>query len=326
MMTFSQAQAQLARYWHERALYTFGPAALPAGPIPILTAQQWTSFQAPEWMAELTGLWVSQNPGVQLQWIYDDSVGNQSAAQGYTDAAPAGLRRMAVSAPAVRQLQLLAINTTGAPIANFVLNYEIAMHRLSVADKLLRGYGLSAQDERMLTILGKNAKRDLQDLVDKGTSPIGIDVQLERTVANRRLRDHSGSGLYHVSTASTSAFATLQAAAGEFLVLEEVAVEGGGLLAQPVAILVDRDQDNAYVQLTANAFGQVDDAPWSMHVPAVDNLTFRVASQGAPLTVPVRIRVGRYKLSNLLRARFGLARSPEELPGDLYAKAIVGLT
>lgn len=326
MQVFSQAQAALARYWYERTIYTHGPAALAAGPSPIFTASAWTNPQNPEWMAALIGLSVTQHPGVQLQWIYDKKTANQSAAQGYTSAAPAGLRRMPVMAPAVEQLTLIANNLTGAPIAGWQCNYEIAMQRLTVADKILYGYKLSAADEQILKKLGKDGKREVTDLVARGTSPIPISSQLERTVENRSLGDHSASGLYHVSGGMCLAFATAMSTSDEFLVLREIAVEGGGALAQQLTVMVDRDEDLSYLQLNAQAFAQTDDQPWRVFVPAMRSLTFRVAGSPLLTNVPIRIKVERFRISNLLKVRFGLATTPESVPGDTYAKVWAGIS
>jgi hypothetical protein len=278
-------------------------------------------------MAELVGLAATANAGVQLRWTYDSDTSGQGTAQGYTDAAPAGLRRMAISAPAVKQLSLVANNTTGAPVAGFRLNYEVQMRRLSVVEKLLRGYNLNSQDQKMVALLGPEGLRQVTDLVERGTSPIDITTQLQRTWLNRRLKDHSGSGLYHATAGANTTFATIMAAQGEVLVLEELAVEGGSALGSTLTVYVDRDEDENYMQVTGNNFAQADDAPWQVMVPALRSLTFRAASSGAPLAnVPIRIRVGRYRLSNLLKVRLGLAKGPDEVPGDTFAKVMVGIS
>jgi inactivated superfamily I helicase len=321
--TFTQQDAQQARYWYERRIYTAGPLTLNPGQTPIFTARNWTDPQQPDWIAELVGLWATQNSAVQLQWTFDSFLANQSQAQGYTDAAPAGVRRFDVYAPAVHQLILTANNTGTAPINNFQVNYEIALRRLTAAEKLMRGYALSAQDQQALQLLGSGGQAQVQDLVDRGTSPISIERQIISILDNRRLYDHPSGGLYHVTAGPTTAglsFAVVTVPQGTFCALEEVAVEG----APSITLYADRDDDTSYLQLNGSAFVQADDAPWRVFVPFLRVLTLR-ASAAATTTAAVRVRIGVYALSNLWRVRLGLAKNPTDVPGDTWAKTWAGI-
>jgi hypothetical protein len=320
---FRQQQAELAKRWVERGIYTAGPITLQPGSNPIFSAQNWTPANSPEWVAELVGIWTTQNTAVQLQWTFDSRQANSAQTQGFADAAPAGFRRMSVYAPAISQLIFQANNISTSPISNFQLNYEVQMRRLTIAEKLARGYNLSQDDQRILGLLGSNALKQIQDLVDKGTSPIGLQRQFEAILENQLLYDHPNSGLYHVSAGPTTvgtAFAIVPIPSGTFGILREVAVEG----AAAITLYVDRDEDQGYLQLNGSSFVQVDDAPWLPILPAVRQLSFRAGALSST-TAAVRIRVSIYRLTNVWRVRLGIARSPSDVPGDTYAKVLAGL-
>jgi len=320
---FSQADAQLAKYWFERRIYTFGPVTLPTGVTPVFSASNWTDPQRPEWQAALTGLWVTQNAGVQISWIYDEHQQGASTAQGFTDAAPSGVRRFSVFAPAVRQLVLSVTNSSGSPISNFQLNYEITLKRLTVAEKLLWGYSLTQADLHRISSLGQDALEQVKALVERGTSPIPIATEIERTLDNQTLGDADASGLWH-ATAGTGtqgiAFATVHVKPGEVAVIRSVAIEGA-----PAAVLyVDRDTDMGLLTLNGPAFVQANDAPWQPFLMALHSFQFRVAAQST-ITVPVRLRITTHRLDNLWRVRTELAKAPQDVPGDTYAKVWAGI-
>ena len=328
--SFTTAQAKLARLWAERLIYTWGPATLNPGPqTNIFNAQNWTNAQQPDTLARLRRIWVTQNPNVQLQWSFDGNSINATSANGYTDANRAGVRVMDVDAPAISRLSMSAANGSGAPIPNFQISYEIEMQKLTVADKLLRGYGLSQFDHEILELLGSDGLDQIRALVDKGTLPKTLDQQIENIFKNRRIGDHNSTGSYHLSagatTAGTVAIGPAQPANGEFLILEEVAAEQLSGSAPAVTLNFDRDDDLGYMILNGAAFVQADDRAWSPFIPALNSIKMEVSAGVTLSDVPVRVRIGRYKLSNILRVRLGLATHKDDVPGDTYAKVWAGL-
>ncbi len=331
--TFGQQAAEQARYYYERQLFTAGPVNLPPGISPIFTASSWTDPDFPEWQARLVRLQAAQNAGVALYWTADTVTGWASAAQGYTDAMAAGLQDIRLFAPAVKVLNLYANNQTGSTVTAFQLNYEVEMKRLSIAEKLHFGYGLSSQDTANLALADEPKTTGLQQIkgqVERGSLPWAVEEELKRFVAPQRLGDHPASGPYHItanaSTTASVSFATLHPLqSGQFMVLEEIAVEGG----QPIFLYVDRDQDSgqsAYLQLSGAAFAQTNpDTPWRPWVPALQTLSFRAAAATTLNNVPVRIRVGLYRMTNIAKVLFGQAKTPNSVPGDTYVKTMAGL-
>ena len=326
---FSQADAALARYWYERRVYTYGPLSLQPGYSTIFTASPIAPDpQHPDWQAALLGMWVTNSPYVQLTWIADDAQEGSSVTQGWTDAARAGLRRIAVFAPAVRQLTLTAYNTSTSAISNFTLVYEIGLKRLTVAEKLLYGYGLTPSD--LARIHGLQLS-DVQALVERGTAPVPIEQEIVRTLDNQMLGEYTGaSGLWHAEASTTTAeastttagvpFASVQVKTGEVAVLREVAIEG----AAPVQLYVDRDGDLGLLTLNGAAFTQANDAPWQPFLIALNTFQFRVVAQ-TTTTAPIRLRVTRHPLNSLWRVRTGVAAAADDVPGDAFAKVWAGI-
>ena len=334
---FGQPDALLMeKLWRTHTVYTYGPLSLPTGVSQVFSAENYNPESSPEWRAELVGLWVTQNAGVQVSWTADGVNYNAGLSQGYTDAAPTGVRRMDVSViQAVRQLIMTVNNTSGAAIPNFQLNYEIVMHKLTVADKILYGAALTPDDELVLAYLGggtsatdavavQRGRSIVANLVDRGTSPIPWVAQYERTLRNRLVGDHEAGGLYHVTAGTWTAgvkFATATPRPGEFLMLEEVSTPA----ATAFTLFVDRDQDLGLLTLNGAAFAQADSDPWRPMVPATSQLAFRAFAATQTAGIPVALKIVRYKTSNIWKVRFGQAKTPTSVPGDTWAKTLAGL-
>lgn len=318
IIQYTQNQAHSAKYWYERIPYTYGPVALAAGWTTAVNVSGINKTKIPQWLARFGGLAATQNAGVALDLAYDNASLPALADQGFTDALPAGVRELAeLDLPAKDRLVLRTTNTTGAPVAGYQLNYTVAMQRLTLAEKLLRGITQLTADEQEAL-----ARTDVKDLVDKGIAPIPIESMIERTYRNRIVA--AVSRTYHVDVGVADAVLdTIRAAEGgpdTFLLLREIAVEG----ADAITVSFDRDQDSNYVGLAGDAFVEGDGRPWRAFLPALDYLT--IHTQAAAPVAGARIRVGYWqvKLSNLLRVRFGLAVKGE-VPDATYYRAIAGV-
>ncbi len=324
---FTQADAILCQKdWYTHALYTFGPVVtLAAGTTAIFSAESWTPPDSPEWMAELVAIWVTQNAGVQVSWTADNQPYNQGKSLGFTDAAPGGLRRLPVYARAVRQLSMTV--TAAAAVNNFQLNYEIVFRKLTLADQILYGYTPSDALQGIVNAGNIGGLAAVQNLVDKGTAPIPWRAQDDRTLL--RLGDHTASGLYHVTASPTTAgtlFLTATRTGNEFLALDEIATPA----ASAITLLGTRDQDTNLVQVNGAAFGQADYQPWPMRYFAQTRINFAAAATTTLQNVPVYIRIGRYRLTNLWRARLALGTpdittAQQSVPADTLARVAAGI-
>ncbi len=322
---FTQADAILfSKNWYTHAVYTYGPVTLAKGTTVIFSAESWTPANGPEWQAELMAVWVTQNAGVQLSWTADNQAYNQGATLGFTDAAPGGLRRLPVYARAVRQLSMTA--TAAAAVDDFQLNYEIVYRKLTVADQLLYGY---APSSHLLALAqsGGVTEQSIRDLVAKGTAPVTWRAQADRTLL--RLGDHAASGLYHVTASTTTAgtlFLTATRTGDEFLILEDIAMPA----ASAITLYGTRDEDDSLVQVSGAAFGQADYQPWPMRYIAKSRVSFSASAASTLTSVPVYIRIGRYRLTDLWQARLALG-TPQQpaalasLPAKTVAQVAGGV-
>jgi hypothetical protein len=307
---FSPAQITAARYGREIVPYTWGPALLPKGTTTVFDVSSWTGPNSPDKIVALVWVAATQNAGVQLVWNYDGQQSN--AGQGYTDAMQAGLVPAQINAWAANRLALQIVNSSGAAIANFQLNYAVMVWELPTSYDDLLGYAPSAEDTLLLNSLpaakdGTTAAQQLAQLVNKGTLPIAWVETYNHLWANRRLPDPPNSVPRHVTTASAllpSSF-TVPIPTGTVGVLEEIGFEG-----QPAGVLltVDRDLDTAYVSVNAAAIARTDDAPMAAWVPATSSFTFNVS--GGVGTYALYPKVRLYGLSELLALQLGTAKTP----------------
>jgi len=320
---FGQSQAFAAKYWYEKLQYTWGPQTLSGGvtPVdtPVFSVSRLNRTDIPQWVAEFSSIGATQNASVALDFAFDRHRIPALVNQGFTDAMPSGLRTVLSDAiGATGSTHLIARNSSGGDIAAFQLNYQVAMRRITVADKLVMGVDKFTQDE--LDALNDKSV-DVRGLVDKGIHPIPIEDQIRRTYRNRAKVDFR---LLHVdSSTSDSSFLTIRASEfgqDRFLVLRELAIEGGAA----VVVSVDRDDDYNYMGVNGPAFAEGDDKPWDVFVPALNYLTFHIQSAAPVSDVPIRIVVWHVKWSNILRVRFGLA-GRGDVPDNTYLRAIAGV-
>jgi len=317
---FSQNQAFSAKYWYERLQYTWGPQTLNTGNTPVFNVSKLNSTQVPQWVAELSGIAATQNANVFLDIAFDRNSIPALVNQGATDALPSGVRSYSgLLVRATRNMSLQMQNLGFSSIDNFQLNYQVAMRRLTVADKILLGISQFTQDEQDAL---RNKSIDIEGLVSRGAIPIPIETQIERTYRNRLI--YSEERLLHVDAdLSDTSFLTIRASetgGDSFLVLRHIAIEGGA----SVVVSVDRDEDSNYMGVNGAAFVDADDRPWDVFVPALRYLTFHIQANSIIQGVPIRIVVWHVKLSDILRIRFGLV-GRGQVPDDLYLRVIAGV-
>ncbi|GAI96866.1 unnamed protein product [marine sediment metagenome] len=122
-------------------------------------------------------------------------------------------------------------------------------------------------------------------------------------------------------TATSQLVETMYPRDGQFLVLTKLAATPWAAV-DDVRISISRDTDaNHITDLKTYSVGL--DRELSMFIPAMSELSLNIVSS-VDQTVSLRYTILKCRLSNLLRARFGLA-SKDELPGDVFDKVAVGL-
>lgn len=177
----------------------------------------------------------------------------------------------------------------------------------SVAQKILWGWVLSAEDKALST------KRNIEDSVSKGVLPFPLSYQIQRE--NMGFKHTYAEIIATAPTGTTTPILTLSSPSrDEFLVLESVtAASVAADIDDNTQLYISRDDDKNYLKLPVFAMDQSYDFP--CFIPALRSLEVSFYHEaGAPLTDRyVRVIISRYKLTNLLRARFGLETTEEAL-------------
>ena len=202
---------------------------------------------------------------------------------------------------ATRSLSLVL--NSDAIVNNYRMYLGIWVLKPSVAQRILWGLPLTAEDKALDT------KRAVRETVEKGLLPFPISYQIEReTLGFKRTYAEI---VANVTAGQTTPVLSMAPPLGEeFLVLESVTADNAGLaLANNAQIYVSRDDDTNYLKLPCFAMDQAYDFP--CFVPALRKLEISYYADANLVNRYIRVVIGRYKLTNLLRARFGLDTTQE---------------
>jgi len=206
---------------------------------------------------------------------------------------------------ATRSLSLVL--NADAPVTDYKMYLGMWVVKPSVAQKVLWRLPLTGEDEAL------SAKRSIKASVEKGVLPFPIVYEIERECMG--FKKTYAEVVATAPTGTTTPILTLSPPLNdEILVLESVTADDSGLtLADNAQIYVTRDDDTNYLKLPVFAMDQAYDFP--CFIPALRSLEISFYHEvGAPLLNRyVRVQISRYKLTNLLRARFGLETTEEAL-------------
>ena len=203
---------------------------------------------------------------------------------------------------------LSLILNADAPVTDYMIYLGIWVISPSVAQKLLWGLPLTAEDEALAAKSG----RGVRDAVAKGVLPFPISYEIERECMG--FKRTYAEIVASAATGTTTPIITESPLEGEFLVLESVSADSVGAdLANNTQIYVTRDDDTDYLKLPIFAMAKTYDLP--CFIPALRRLDIDFYHEaGAPLINRyVRVVIGRYKLTDILNARFGRPASAEAI-------------
>lgn len=277
---------------------------------PILDLKRFSPY-----ITILTNLQVGANAAVVLRARYNDVRIEENTA-AMLDLLPG-----AWWLPAKDILYYNLFGTTGAPVADYTTHYGVwakggSPTTPTVADKLLYGIKLSAED----TALAE--KYNVRESVEKGVLPLPIGEQVRREYLV--LGEETRSRSINIASADTVfTIETLYAKPNEILVLTRVAA-APGTAAQNVQLIISRDSDANYAifptfPLSLAAGGEI-----ACFMPATREIRLTTTANVAPGAHLFRYTYQRVRLTNTLRARFGLA-GKDELPGDVWEKCAAGI-
>jgi len=198
----------------------------------------------------------------------------------------------------------LVFNADAPGVVNYKMYLGIWVVKPSVAQRILWGLPLSSEDEVLST------KRGVRASVEKGVLPFPIPYEIERECIG--FKQTYAEVVATAPTGTTTPILTLSPLSGEFLVLESVTADNAALtLADNAQLYITRDDDTNYLKLPVFAMDKSYDFP--CFIPALRKLEVNFYHEvGAPLANRyVRVVISRYKVTNLLRARFGLPSTAE---------------
>ena len=209
---------------------------------------------------------------------------------------------------ATRSLSLVL--NADAPVTDYKMYLGIRVIRPSVAQRLLWDLPLNG-DEGTLA-----RTRGAADSVIKGVLPFPIAYQIQREYMGFK-RTYAEIVANAVS-GTTTPIITLAPLSGEFLVLESIAAEPvASDLADNTQLYVTRDDDRDYLKLPVFAMDRDYDLP--CFIPALRKLevNFYHQAAGALTNRYLRVVVGRYRMTDILRARFGMPAAAEVIEATL---------
>lgn len=198
--------------------------------------------------------------------------------------------------------------------------YSVWAQKPTVAHKLVHGISLTTEERAI------SEKFGVASTVEKGLLPLPLSQQIEREYYV--LGEETRSRVVTMALAATDyAIENIYARANEIIVLTRIAAISSvppGLVADGIQLIVDRDDDHNYVTIPTYPMSTLAGGEISCFIPAIHEIRLHTTATVAPFPQLFRYTIRRVKLSNILRARFGLA-SKDELPGDTWDKVASGI-
>lgn len=176
--------------------------------------------------------------------------------------------------------------------------------KMNVANKIARGQKLAGKE-----IVLAN-KRGIANSVEKGVLPLPIGYQLEREY--RPIQEFTRAKRLQLAGGVTDILDTIMCQPDEALILTSFIADSGAALADNVRIMITRDDDDNYIDFPCWPIsGYALLAPIvekvSCWIPAIRQIRLSVTSTNAVANWDVNYTIRRVRLTNTLRARWGLA-------------------
>jgi len=281
---------------------------------PVLDLKRFSPY-----IAILTNMLVGLNANVNTRARYNgfgDVRVEQSNAAMLTDAAGADR----VGAWWLPAKSILRYNFFGlALVNNYPTHYGVWAFLPTIAQKIHYNITLSPDEQALATELG------IRNTVEKGLLPLPISQQIEREYQVLGEETHVRS----INIAALNTVYTLETivpkSSDEVIVLTRVAAAPAAV-ANTIHLYVDRDEDASIADLMTFPLALSAGGEAACFIPAITEIKLTTTQTGG---VAVGAHLFRYtfkriKLTNILRARFGLV-SRDEIPGDTFDKVRAGV-
>lgn len=266
------------------------------------------------YITELANIQVTPSAAVELRARYDDLRVEENTAAMLADLAGAPL----VGAWRLLAKDILFLNFFGiAPgFNNYPTHFGVWAYPPTVAHKLLYGIPLTNNEKALAEKYG------IQDSVEKGVLPHSIGEKIQREYKVLGEETHSRSMTIALPNTRYT-IESIYPRKDEIVVLTRMAAAAGAWN-QVVRFIVDRDDDIGHADVRTFPLSLVAGGEVTCFIPAIREIRLSTEAAVAPPPHLFRYTYQRIKLTNTLRARFGLA-SKDELPGDSWEKVMAGV-
>ncbi|MBA7472846.1 hypothetical protein ES705_03368 [subsurface metagenome] len=190
------------------------------------------------------------------------------------------------------------------PVSDYKMYLGIWVTRPLIAQRILWGLPLTSEHEQL------SRKRGVRDSVVKGILPFPTSYQIERECMGFKRTYAEIVANVTSGQATQIVVLPLPESSDEFLVLESITADNAGLtLANNAQIYITRDDDTNYLKLPVFPMDSAYDFP--AFIPALHKLEISYYADATLTDRYVRFTIGRYKLTDILCARFGLEATQE---------------
>jgi len=301
----------------KRTLYF--PEQLPDGALPDITAHSESSptlldlRQFPPLLLRLSEVAVAQSDdNIEMRFKIDDKTLNVLSGSMFD------LLANNFSLLAKNRLYYNLYNKSAGDLTDIKTFFSLWVIKPTVAHKLRYGIPLTAEEQKLNKDLG------ISDTVEKGLLPLPLAQQIAREYQIIQEETHG----FQVTVPTTGVdVETLHPLPGQFLILTKISADPGTNSGDLIKVAVDRDYVSDYVEFPTWALGITDTVALgkeiSCFIPALHELRIKLKA-GTSRTINIRYTVQKVALSNIFRAKWGLA-SKDEIPGDTWAKCAAGV-
>lgn len=199
--------------------------------------------------------------------------------------------------------------------ASFQVHFGLWVSDLTIADKIKLGVPLTPEEQRIDRALG------IAEQVQRGLLPVPLDHLL--------LREHDVLDRFFTGDAVTIPGGPVPSTAfqwftetGQVIILRRMWLSPG-TAADNIQVEIHRDNESPYVVFPAFA-AMTFDRPVECWIPALRELRVLLRSSATVVGYVFRLELLRVRLTNVLRARWGLA-GPREVGQELWDQVRGGM-
>ncbi len=287
-------------------------AASEAAP-PVLDLRQFSPL-----LLRLTEVLPDQNDVVEMRFKVDNTTLHALTGSMFDPVIRPGPKNR-YSLLALSRLYYNLYNSSAAAINNFKTLYSLWVIKPTIAHKLRYGITLTPDEQKLNKDLG------IAETVKKGILPLPLAEQISREYQVIQEETH---GFQVTVPAAGVDIETLHPLPGQFLILTAMSADPGAAAADNIRIAVDRDYVTNYVVFPTWAFGITGPNPAldkeiSCFIPATNELRIKLLAT-VPAVINIRFTILKCAMTNIFRARWGLA-TRDEIPGDTWNKVLAGV-